>query len=126
MQTSNARMLSRKQSKGKCKNEENETDLGDKFADGSVEKLNWIARMPFAVPFFELELHEVASDGGDEHIARLASNGVVELENLVVARATFANSKTLVPREYGGHRFRHRWFLCHIEDGDRTAAGHGY
>ena len=82
--------------------------------------------MPFSIPFFELKLHEMASNGGDEHVARLTSNGVVELENLVVARTTFTNSKALVPREYGGHRFRHRWLLCYIEDGNRTGAGHGY
>ena len=91
-QTSNETMLSRKKGIGKCKWEENETNLGDKFVDGSVEELDWVAGMPFAVPFFESKLHEVASDRSDDHITRLASNGVVELENLVVARATIANS----------------------------------
>lgn len=70
----------------------NETDLRDKFVDGSVEELDWVAGIPFAVPFFERKLHEVTSDGSDDHIARLSPNGVVELENLVVARATIANS----------------------------------
>lgn len=119
-------MLPRKQSKGKWRKEENETDLGDKFADGNVEEHGWVTGMPFSVPFFKLELHQVACDGGDEHIARLTSNGIVELENLVVPRATFANSEALVPGENGGHRFRHRWLLCYIENGNRTATGHRY
>ena len=36
--------------------------------------------VPFAEAVFELELHEVANDGGDHHLAVLAVDGVIELE----------------------------------------------
>lgn len=58
--------------------------LGDGLADGGVEELHGVAGVPAAVAVVEVELHEVARDGGDEHVAGLAANGVVELEDAVV------------------------------------------
>ena len=72
--------------------------FGDEFADGSVEELSRIAGVPFPKAVFEFELHEVAGDGGDEHVCGLAIDGVSELEDLVVARTPVPHSEPLVPR----------------------------
>lgn len=48
-----------------------------------------VTGVPLAEAVFELELHEVANDGGDYHLAVLAANGIIELEELVVAGPSF-------------------------------------
>lgn len=77
-----------------------------------------VARVPLAVAFFELKLHEVAGDGGDKHVAGLPINRVIELENAVVARAAVPGSQALVPGENVSHRLGHRWLLRHIQHAD--------
>jgi len=49
-----------------------------------VEELGGVAGVPAAEALIEFELHEVARDGGDEHVAGAAVDGVVELEDAVV------------------------------------------
>lgn len=65
--------------------------------DRGVVEIGGVTRVPLAVTVLELELHEVADDGGEEHVAGLAADGVVELEDLVVSRTAFPHSKALVP-----------------------------
>lgn len=72
--------------------------------------------MPLAVTLVELELHKVAGDRGEEHVAGLAANGVVELEDLVVAGTTLPRSYALVPGEDGGDGLRHRGLLRHVQN----------
>lgn len=78
--------------------ERNETDLRDELADRSLEEIGRVAGVPFAEAVVEFELHKVAGDGGEEHEGREAIYGVVELEDLVVARPTFPDSEALIPR----------------------------
>lgn len=78
--------------------------------------------MPFAVTLVEFELHEVAGDGSEEHVAWLTTNGVVELEDLVVAGTTLPNTQALVPRQYSGDGFGHRRLLRHIQNVDGARA----
>lgn len=81
--------------------------------------------MPLAEAILELELHEVAGDGGDQHAAALPPDAVVELEDLVVPRPPLPDPHPLAPRQQGGHRLRHRRLLRHVQDVDRPpAAGH--
>jgi hypothetical protein len=63
----------------------------------SLEEIGGITRVPFPITIIEFEFHEMTDDGGEEHVTRLAANGVIELEDPVVARTTVPNSKTLVP-----------------------------
>ena len=52
-------------------------DLRDQLADGGLEEKGGIVGLPLAVAVFEFELPEVADDRGEEHLARVASDGVV-------------------------------------------------
>jgi len=58
----------------------------------------------------------MAGDGGEEHVAGLAANGVVELKDLVVAGTPLPHSHALVPGEDGGDGLRHRGLLRHIQN----------
>jgi len=58
----------------------------------------------------------VACDGGEEHVALLAANGVGELEDLVVAGTPLPRSHALVPGEDGGDGLRHRGLLRHVQN----------
>lgn len=80
--------------------------------------------MPLAIAFFELELHKVAGDGGEKHVAGASVNGVIKLENPVVTRAAVPRSQSLVPRKNAGHRLGHRRLFCHIQHVDGAPAGH--
>ena len=74
-----------------------------------------VAGMPFAEAIVELELHEMASDGGDEHVATLAADGEVELEDAIVAGAAITRPQTTAGvREDLGHRFCDRGLLGHV------------
>lgn len=103
---------------------ERERDLGDEFADGNVVEIGGVAGVPLAEAVFELELHEVAGDGGDEHVAGLSVNRVIELENPVVARAAVPGSQALIPGENAGHRLGHRRLLRHVQYVDGAPACH--
>lgn len=72
--------------------EEEKVNLGNGFADFGLEEIGGVTRVPFAVTLFEFELHEVAGDGGEEHVAGLAADVVVELEDLVVAGMAIPDS----------------------------------
>lgn len=63
-----------------------------------MEEIGRVAGVPFAEAVFEFDLHKVAGDRGEEHERRLAVDGVIELEDLVVARPTFPDSEALIPR----------------------------
>ena len=93
--------------------------------DGSAVEIGGVAGVPLAEAFFELELHEVAGDGGEEHVAGLAADGVRELEDLVVAGATVPHSEALAPGQDGGDGLRHRRLLRHVQhrDGAPTHLG---
>lgn len=93
-----------------------EADLGDEFMNGSAEEIGGVTGVPLAVTVVELEFHEVAGDGGEDHVAGLAANGVVELKDLVVAGTPFSHSHVLVPREDCGHRPRHHGLLRHVQN----------
>lgn len=51
--------------------------------------------MPFPVPIIEIELHQMAGDGGERHLKLLVVNRAVGLEDLVVCRP--ALSRVLIP-----------------------------
>lgn len=93
-----------------------ETDLGDELTDRGTVEIGGVTRVPLAVTLIEPEFHEVAGDGGEEHVAGLATNGVVELEDFVVAGMSLSHSHVLIPREDGGHRPRHRGLLRHVQN----------
>lgn len=90
-------------------------DLGDELADRSLEEKGWIAGVPLAVAVFEFELHEVAGDRGEEHLARVAIDGVVELVDFVIAGSAFPHAQPLVSRQYVRHRLGHRRLLRHVQ-----------
>ena len=92
-----------------------ERDLGDEFVDGSLEEISGVTGVPFAISVLELELHEVASDGSDEHVAGPPVDSVTELEYLVVARAALPGSQALAPGQNGGNGLRHRRLLRHVQ-----------
>ena len=112
------------------KERERERDLGDEFVDGSVEEIGGVTGVPFAISVLEFELHEVTSDGSDEHVAGATIDGVTELEYLVVSRPTLPGSQApIVPRQNGGHRLRHRRLLRHVQHlhaAAAPAAGHRF
>lgn len=74
-------------------------DLRDGLADRSMEEVGGVTGVPLAEALVEFNLHKVAGDGGEEHLAGDAIDGVRELEDLVVARPTFPHSEPLVPRQ---------------------------
>lgn len=99
--------------------------LGDMLTNGGVIEIGGIARVPLAVAFVEIKLHQMASDGGHQHVTWLPSNWVIELVYLVVARPPFTNAEALVLWENAGHRLRHRRLLGHVQHVYWTAtAGH--
>lgn len=99
--------------------------LRDGLADGSGVEIGGIAGVPLAEPLLEIELHEVAGNGGDQHATVLPPDAVVELEDLVVPRPPFPDPHPLAPRQQGGYRLRHRRLLRHAQDVDgSSAAGH--
>lgn len=62
--------------------------------------------MPLPVTFFEVELHEVAGDGGEDHVAGLRSERVLELEDSVVGRTARASCiASTASRENRGDSF---------------------
>jgi hypothetical protein len=97
--------------------------LGHKLADGGLEEIGGVAGVPAAEPLLELELHEMACDGGDEHVAGMAADGVVELENAVVRgppRPRLHPARSA--RQDLRHGLRHRWLLRNAQHADRAAA----
>lgn len=76
----------------------NTENLGNKFLDRGMVEIGGVAWVPLAVTLFELEFHEVASDWSEDHVAGLATNRVVELEDPIVAGTTIPYSQALVPR----------------------------
>lgn len=58
--------------------------LGDKLPNRRIIEIERVTRVPFPVTIVKLKLHEVACDGGEQHLARLVPNGVVELKDFVV------------------------------------------
>lgn len=84
--------------------------------DRGAEEVGGITRVPLAVTLVELELHEMAGDGGEEHVAGLAANGVVELKDLIIAGTPLPHSHALVPGEDGGDGLRHRGLLRHVQN----------
>lgn len=100
--------------------------VGDGLADRRLEEVGGVAGMPLAESIFEFDLHEVAGDGGDEHLDGNAIDGVRELEDLVVTGMAFPHAEALVVAgEDGGDRLRHRRLLRHVQSSDApTAAGH--
>lgn len=96
-------------------------------------EIDRVARMPLAVSIVEFELHKVAGDRGEEHAARDGAvgggdgDGVVELENLVVAGTAIPDLEAAVPGQDPRHRLRHRRLLRDVEDaaGGEAGAGHG-
>lgn len=63
--------------------------------DGSGKEKGGVAGVPFSKAVLKFELHEVAGDGGDEHVAGAAIDGVVELVDFVVAGSAFPHSQPL-------------------------------
>lgn len=97
--------------------------LGYGLANGGVEEISGVARVPAAEPVVELELHEVSRDGGDEHVAGAAANGVIELEDAVVPRPPLPRPHPARrPRQDLRDGLRHRRLLRHIQHADRAAA----
>lgn len=74
-----------------------------------------VAGMPFAEAIIEFKLHEMASDGGHEHVATLAADGIIELKDAVVAGAAITGPQaTAGVREDLSHRFCDRGLLGHV------------
>lgn len=101
--------------------------VGDGLAERGVEELGGVAGMPLAEAVVEVDLHEVAGDGGDKHVDGDAIDGVRELEDLVVAGTAVPNAEALlVPGEDGGHRLGHRRLLRHVQRSDAPTATAGH
>lgn len=86
-----------------------------------MEEVGGVAGVPAAEPVLELELHEVARDGGDEHAAGAAIDGVVELEDAVVLGPPRPRLHC-APRQDLRHGLGHRRLLRHVQHADRGAA----
>lgn len=89
-----------------------------------MEEIGGVAGVPAAEPVVEFELHEVARDGGDEHAAGAAVDGVVELEDAVV-RGPPRPRLHRAARQDLRHGLRHRRLLRHVQHADRAAAAAG-
>lgn len=88
-----------------------------------MEEVGGVAGVPAAEPVVEVELHEVARDGGDEHVAGAAADGVVELEDAVVPRPALPRPHPpRGARQDLRHGLRHRRLLRHVQHADRAAA----
>lgn len=74
--------------------------LRDVFSNRSMVKIDGVTRMPFSEAIVEIELHEMACDGGEGHMARLSIDGVTELEYLIVSgpSISYPQSSLLVLR----------------------------
>ena len=72
------------------------TDLRNVFANRGVVEIEGVAGMPFSIPLFKFKLHEMSSDGGEEHLAWLSTDRIVELEDPIIPRPTISHSQTLV------------------------------
>jgi hypothetical protein len=95
--------------------------LGHGLADGGVEKFGGVAGVPAAEAVIEFEFHEVARDGGDEHVAGAAIDGVVELENAVVLGPARTRLRRAARQDLS-HCLRHRRLLRHVQHANRAAA----
>lgn len=87
-----------------------------------MEEVDGVAGVPLAVAVVEVELHEVAGDGGDEHVAGLRADGVVELEDAVVPGPARARLHPAARQDLR-HGLGHRRLLRDVEHADRAAAG---
>ena len=58
--------------------------LWDKLLHRRSEQLHRVAGVPFPVCGIKVDLHEVARDGCEDHVAVLAVHGVVEVPQVVV------------------------------------------
>lgn len=67
-----------------------ETHVGDYLVYWGAIEVDRAARVPFAPVFREVELHEVASNGGEYHVTGLSIDGVREKEQWVVVGAAKA------------------------------------
>jgi hypothetical protein len=88
-----------------------------------LEEIGGVAGVPAAEPLLELELHEMACDGGDEHVAGMAADGVAELEDAVVRgppRPRLHPARSA--RQDLRHGLRHRRLLRDVQHADRAAA----
>jgi hypothetical protein len=61
--------------------------LRDLLVDPSSVQVDGVYAPPSTVALVELQLHEVAGDGGEHHVARLHADLVLELRHGVEARA---------------------------------------
>lgn len=87
-----------------------------------MEELGGVAGVPAAVAVVEVELHEVTRDRGDEHVAGLGADGVVELEDAVVPGP--ARPRLHPPaRQDLRHGLGHRRLLRDVQHADRAATG---
>jgi hypothetical protein len=94
--------------------------LGHKLADRGLEEVGGVAGVPTAAePLLKLELHEVSCDEGDEHVAGLAADGIVELEDAVVRGPP---RPRLHPARPARRDLRHGRLLCNVHHADRAAA----
>lgn len=98
------------------------------LANRGIVEINRITGVPFPVPVFEFELHEVSSNGGEWHLTLLSVNGVDELEDFVVPGTPLSHPQPLASRQYTRHCFRHWRFLRHVQylyhPSSPTTAGH--
>lgn len=84
--------------------------------DRSGEELGGVAGVPFAESVVEFELHEMAGDGGDDHGAGTAVDGVRELVYAVVDGPSVSVSEIGVSGEDRCYGFRYRRLLRHVQD----------
>lgn len=97
--------------------------LRDALADGGVVKVGGVAGVPLAEAVVEVELHKVAGDGGNEHVAELGADSVLELKHPVVPRPPLPGTEpSAAARQDLRHCLRHRRLLCHVQHPDPAAS----
>lgn len=82
--------------------------------------------MPLPVAIVEVELHQVAGDGGEDHVAGLRSERVLELEDAVVGRTARAScTASAASRENCGDSFGDGGLLGYVQDPHVGPTRHG-